>query len=411
MKTCGIIAEYNPFHNGHKRHLEQARLQTGAEKVVVVMSGNFVQRGEPAVCGKFKRAEMALRNGADIVIELPVLFATASAEYFAMAAVKLLDDIGVDFINFGSENGDIEYLGKAADAVMNETAEFKQLLKDGLGKGLSFPKARGEALKAAGAAIFEPNDILGVEYLKALKILGSGIKPTASKRDKNDAHYHSTEIAGDIASATAIRKMLMKYEARGKKAAETRSKIMQVMPQSAAELLFGEVDAGRWNYADRYGDILRYAFAMMSEEQLREIADMGEGLENRIISAVKDSGCITDIAMAVKSKRYTLSRIYRVLFRTILNIRQSELEYYAATGFSRYARVLGFRKDAVGLLGKICDSSKIPVVTNVKKAMKGMDNPSLTMLEKDLLATRVYNAPLLIGAMIEPELGTAMVMV
>ena len=276
------------------------------------------------------------------------------------------------------------------------------MLKCGLDEGLSFPKARGNALNATNNTVFEPNDILGVEYLKALKLLGSSVQPFATRR--NDTHDHSAEFNGDRASASAIRAVLA---GRG---VHDAPRITRVMPHDAAQILFDEIGNGRHNFADRYSGILHYALASMSIEQLREIADMNEGLENRILAAAKSVGTFTETAKAVKTKRYTLSRIYRVLLRIILNIRQSELDYYAATGFSRYARVLGFRKASADLLGSLCDNAKIPMITNVKKAADTMDNPSRAMLEKELQATEVYNAPLYAAA-IGPELSEPLVMV
>ena len=430
MTTCGIIAEYNPFHNGHMRHIEEARRITGASHVVVVMSGNFVQRGEPAICNKFARTKMALLNGVDIVIELPVFFATASAEYFSQAAVKLLDDLNVNFLCFGSESGELQPLQRAADVLTNEPDSFKQALKSGLDAGLSFPKARGNAL--AESAVFEPNDILGVEYLKALQSLNSKIKPFTIKRD--GAHYHSLNLNGTTASATAIRNLLS--ERRGRRPLQpptpyvganfitqfndvalpfirplSWAELTQVMPPSAVEILQEEHTAGRLNFANNFSGIFHYALATMTPEQLTEIADVSEGLENRILSAALPGGTVSDVAAAVKTKRYALTRIYRALCHTILNIRQSELDFYAATGFSRYARVLGFKKTSAGLLGNLCDNAKIPVITNIKKAYDTLDRSSQAMLDKELQSTNIYYAPLKPNATVTQELSTPLIIV
>ena len=201
MKTVGIIAEFNPLHNGHKYLLDEAKRLSGADFCIVVMSGNFVQRGSPALLDKYTRTQMALLNGVDLVIELPVIYATASAEYFARGAVRLLDKLGVvDIITFGSECGNIELLKKAATELTEETPDFKKNLQDNLKKGLSFPKARSQAIGKQGDGS-EPNNILGIEYIKALNYWDSSITPTTIER--KGSGYHDEQMA----SATAIRKM------------------------------------------------------------------------------------------------------------------------------------------------------------------------------------------------------------
>jgi predicted nucleotidyltransferase len=337
---------------------------------------------------------MALLNGVDLIVELPVFFACASAEYFARAAVKLLDDMRVDFLCFGSESGDINALNTAADILGEESEGFRQVLREGLQRGMSYPKARGAALSAANAPVTEPNDILGVEYLKALKRLKSDIKPYTVKR--GGAHYHDTAFHGDTASATAIRKSILNADGRD---------ISAVMPQSAVELLHGVTH----NHADRYGDILRYALATLNKGDLGEIADIGEGLENRILSAARSGGGFTQIAEKVKTKRYAYTRVNRALFHIILSIRKSELDFYAQTGYSRYIRVLGFKKDSADLLGMICDRSALPVVTNLKRALFMFDRPSVVMLEKELEATSIYYAPLRTAGGVASEFATPLV--
>jgi predicted nucleotidyltransferase len=353
------------------------------------MSGNFVQRGDPAICDKFSRTKMALLNGVDIVIELPVFFATASAEYFALAAVKLLNDLRcVDFLCFGSESGDMHLLSKTAEILSAEPAEFKSTLKTNLDKGLSYPASRGLALGTMGLSVTQPNDILGVEYLKALKKIDANITPITIKRE--GSQYHGLGISGNIASASAIRHAIRQNGGED---------ISSVMPSDAYDILLNEINNGKSNHADNFTDILRFILAAASAEELSDIADIGEGLENRILAAAANGGSLTEIAAAVKTKRYALTRINRALFRIILSIRQSELDYYASTGYSRYARVLGFRRGSTDLLSRICGSSVIPVITNVSKLKKTsnactLDRPSLVMFEKEVQASNIYYAPL-----------------
>lgn len=218
MKVVGIVAEYNPFHNGHRYHIEEARKCTGADFVVVVMSGDFVQRGEPAVIDKYHRTEMALSQGADLVLELPAAFACASAEYFATGAVSLLHALGcVDTLCFGSECGHLDLLEEIADLFIQEPSEYKEYLKTALKSGYSFPAARDEALKEyfaedlvktaqIASVLSAPNNILGIEYIKALKVLGSSIRPVTITRMGQG--YHETTFSDSFCSATALRRLL-----------------------------------------------------------------------------------------------------------------------------------------------------------------------------------------------------------
>ena len=217
MKTIGIVAEYNPFHNGHLYQLQASRQQAGAECAVVVMSGNYTQRGEPAIVDKWARAEMALHSGADLVIELPVAYAMGSAEYFAYGAVKLLDSLGaIDMICFGSEAGSIDNLSAAARILADEPENYRSYLKEFLSEGISFPAARQKAISLYAKSIYgkdhlssllkSPNNILGIEYLKALLRLKSNIIPMTIERI--GSNYNSAELSGNMSSATSIRKIL-----------------------------------------------------------------------------------------------------------------------------------------------------------------------------------------------------------
>lgn len=212
LKTIGIVTEYNPFHKGHAYMIEEAKRKSGADRVVVVMSGSFVQRGEPAIFDKWTRAEAALLNGADLVLELPVLFAAANAETFARAAVRILEESGiVDILCFGSESGDLYSMQEAAKLMVNETEEFQKLLKEQLDEGLSYPAARAKALETvshiSSEILSRPNHILGLEYLKALDKYNCTMKPMTIKREGD---YNSPSLAMEegYASAAAIRKAL-----------------------------------------------------------------------------------------------------------------------------------------------------------------------------------------------------------
>ena len=224
MKVAGIIAEYNPFHKGHQYHIEETRKQTGADYVIAVMSGDYVQRGEPAIADKYMRTRMALSGGVDLVIEMPVIYATASAEYFATAGIGILDRLGcVDYLSFGSEWADVEDYSSYATLFLEEPEEYRQILQEQLKRGKSFPEARaftaGKLLfdskpETAVEFLKEPNHILGLEYIKALRRRNSSIQPITVKRKGN--HYHEKILAEEYSSATSIRRELYQYYSRNK---------------------------------------------------------------------------------------------------------------------------------------------------------------------------------------------------
>jgi predicted nucleotidyltransferase len=395
MTVCGIIAEYNPFHNGHKYQLDTARELTGADRIAVIMGGNFTQRGEPAICDKRARAEMALRNGADIVIELPVYFATASAEYFAAASVKLLDDLGcVDWLCFGSESGDINSLNETAFLLADESPRFKEILRNELKLGSSFAKARGAALAAFDAELSKPNDILAVEYIKALKRLGSGIKPITVKR--LGAGHHDIEINSSQKIITASASVIRKSITDG---AENNIDIKSVMPPNSYNILMDKIERGETNCAENYTHIIKYAAARLTAGQIAEISGVTEGLENRIIRALAENNTVRGMAVSIKSKRYTLTGVYRALFRLLLDIKKEDFDYFVNAGFARYIRVLGYRKDGEDLFAAIRKNAKIPVLVNIKDAPKTLDEDANRMLNKELFASKVYHAPLKSDAM------------
>ncbi len=245
MKVCGVIAEYNPFHNGHAYHIEESKKKTGADAVVCVMSGNFVQRGVPALFDKWTRAEMALKNGVDLVVELPTYYATASAEFFAQGGIGLLDSMGVvDVLSFGAKTEDLDTLKRIANILYLEPEEYKDLLKAELKKGFSYPAARSTALKVFTKKEFDSkyiteilldaNNILAVEYLKALMYNNSLIQPQIILRKGED--YNSVNVVDGMCSSTAIRKMIQE---------ENYEILPEVMPQKSFEILNKQILSGR----------------------------------------------------------------------------------------------------------------------------------------------------------------------
>lgn len=385
MKTAGIIAEYNPFHMGHKYHIEQTKKITNADKIIVIMSGNYVQRGEPAIIDKWTRAKMALLNGADIVIELPSIYSSSSAEFFALSSVGLLNSLNVvDCICFGSENTDIEQMYKTAELLTDEPTEYKNLLKSELDKGLVFPAARAKAIKnyldIDSSFLDTPNNILGIEYIKALIKLNSNIKPFTILR--NTAGYHSTDISMNIASATAIRLALKNNSIEN---------IKQVIPENCFEILKNNLDINSVPvFYDNFSMILQYKLRTMSPKKLSNILDVNEGLENRILETAYSNFLISGIVNKVKTKRYTYTKIQRAILHILLDITQNDFLEFNSNGFCQYARILGFRKESQDLLSLITKKSTIPVIINIKKDSNTLTSLRYKMFEQEILFTDTY---------------------
>lgn len=362
--AVGIIAEYNPFHKGHKYHIDKTK-EILNDDIVAIISGNFVQRGEPAIINKHTRARMALLNGVSVVLELPVEYATASADIFARGAVNILDSCGIiNRLSFGSEVGKIKSFENIADILNSEPLEFKEILKLESDRGLSYPLARNIALEKYMNLrldfLSKPNNILGLEYIRQLKKINSSIKPVTIERIVSD--YNSSKLSGEISSATAIRTALLngKYNA------------LSSVPENCIEILKNT----RIPSINDYSIILAYILRTKSTEEIAEIADVTEGLENKIINT--DFETVTNLIGKIKSKRYTYSKLQRALLHIILGITKKEQQKKA-----QYIRVLGFRKDKKELLSEMTKQAKLPVIINVK------ENENL--LRKEIIATDIYN--------------------
>ncbi len=354
MRTVGIIAEYNPFHKGHKYHIDETRWQTGCDYVIVIMSGAFTQRGEPALIDKWTRARMALAEGADIVIELPALFAVRSADWFAMGGVGLLSSLGiVDGISFGCETDDLPTLQFAADAFEAEPPQVVRGIKKNLKKGKSLARARGEVLaeylNVDPSVLNAPNTALALEYMRANDRLLRPMRLFAVKR-KGD--YRSKELS-EFASAGAIRLAL--HEGR-------REEALSCMPEKAALLLR---DMEPTMYADPTGldNLLLDRLRTMDKEELMGICDVTEGLEDRILRCAEAAPTRSDLLKALKCKRYTMARLSRICTGALLSIDKDLASTYPSPP---YARLLGFRESARPLLREISENAQIPLVSNVK---------------------------------------------
>jgi predicted nucleotidyltransferase len=393
MRTVGIIVEYNPLHNGHVYHYQQSRIVSGADAVVAVMSGHFLQRGEPALVNKWARAEMALRMGADLVIELPVAYSSQPAEWFAYGAVSALHASGVvDCLCFGSESGDIGWLIRLAEQLANEPERMQELLKQKLKQGTNYPDAYTQAVhdyiayEQPGSwpeqidrqALTQPNNTLGLHYLIALQRLGSRITPLTIKRTKagyHDSHANDTHIA----SATAIRRILLEK-------GELKD-ASPYLPSYTLDILEREWAAGRapidW---ERLKGPLFHAVLSRAPDELAQLAEVTEGLENRIVRALSEvTGPWTAQAFIeqCKTRRYTQTKLQRAMTRVLLGHRKEWLKRDILARGVPYLRVLGFSNKGQMLLKRMKREASVPVITNV-----GRDKHPL--LQLDIQATGIY---------------------
>lgn len=394
MKILGVISEYNPFHNGHELHISLARARSNCDFAVALMSGNFMQRGEPAMIDKYLRTRMALACGFDMVIELPLYYACASAEYFAHNAVRILNACGiVSSLAFGVESDKLDTLAQTALKLANETDGYRAALRAALKSGDSYPRARD---KATPGAPTQPNDILAVEYLKALYKTESNIKPIAIPR--TGAGYHQEAIAGKIASATAIRHALLRNgECQGNGLSQH---VADTMPEAAWNILRdafvkGNVVRG----LDIYEREFRYA--LLSHPQLDEVMDISEGLHNRFLEMSGKFAMPSEILSAVKTKRYTHTRLCRAALHILLDIRRTDFERYAAEDIS-YIRVLGMKKTAGVLMNALTDAASCPIVTTLTPAKKTLCKDAWVMLEKEITTTDIYYLGLENGRWVAP---------
>ena len=379
-KRIGIIAEYNPFHNGHLYQIQKAKELTGADTVIAVMSGNFTQRGDTSLINKFEKAKIALQNEVDMVIELPTIYSISSAENFALGGVKILNEIGnIDYLVFGIEEENLERLQAIADVLVNEDDEFKRNIKEELNKGKSYPKAREIALKKVLSSgnveniMQKPNNILAIEYLKALKITNSKIKPFAIKR-KNTMH-NDENINKNYASGTYIRKLFIE---------NNFNKIRKVVPKYTYERLLELKNQGTYvSSINDFSDIVIYKIRTMTKEEISQIADVNEGLENSIKLASTTCKTIDEIVEKVSTKRYTKTRISRILTYILLDITKSEMEQ--SKNANQYIRVLGINKKFEGIL-KTINNDKL--ITSLKKFEE--NNGENQLLNIDKKATEIY---------------------
>lgn len=387
--VVGIIGEYNPFHNGHKYHLEESKRILNANYSVAVISGNFVQRGNVSIVDKWTKAEMVISNGIDLVIELPAIYSISSAENFAYGAIKTLDSLNiVDYISFGSELGDLDVLNKFADIFYRQPSEYVSILNHELSKGISFPKARENAvlmylndIRKYSNVLSSPNNILGIEYLKAIKKSKTHIRPLTIQRE--NVGYNQLGSTNNFASATAIRNMIMNNKL---------SKLPYVMPRETYKILYHSFQKGHYvKDLSRFEKEIIYTLRTMSIKEIAELPDVVEGLEHSIKNAANSCNTLNEFMNIIKTKRYTTTRIQRILIYALLGITKKDMK--ESTKDIPYIRVLGFNKKGKELLSVISNSNKnINVITSVKKYLDN-GNPSKyskNMLNIDINATNIY---------------------
>lgn len=385
-KILGIIAEYNPFHNGHLYHINQSKELVNPDYTVCIVSGNFVQRGNVSIIDKWSKTEMALRGGANLVIELPTIYSISSAENFSEGCIKILSSFKSDTVlSFGSECGDINTLDRFAEILYKEPPEYKSLLNHELQTGVSYPKARENALlmyvndiRKYANTLSCPNNILGIEYLKAIKRLKSNILPITLKRF--GVEHDSSNIVDSFASATHIRTLLCENK-----------DISKLVPRFTYDILARQINSGKsvLDIAAFEREIL-YSLRRMTNNEIKNLPDVTESLANSLIYAINSCNSYSEVIDMVKSKTYTLSRIKRILLYALLGITKEDMENSRKT--KPYIRVLGLDEKGKELLSELAKSnSKVPVITSVKNFYTTSNNKILNrMLNLDILATNIY---------------------
>lgn len=390
MIVNGIIAEYNPFHNGHRYHLDEAKHATGADYSIVVLGSNFTQRGEPAILDKFTRARMALENGADLVIELPISHTASSAEYFAQGGVSILNQLGiVDFLCFGSECGDIEILQEFAKLLLEEPSAYVKDLRSGLAIGHSYPRARNRAITVANPELAKnehvlssPNNILAIEYLKALLKLGSPMTPHTTLRAGSD--YHDRFISASFCSALALRQAVL--------SGLDLSSLSMQMPESAYKIMQTSLRQTPPVTANDFSHMLLYK--LLSEQDLgyASYMDVSPSLSDRIKKRISRYEGYTNLCESLKSKDMTYARICRCLLHILLDMKQEDYLVFGNPAQIPYARVLGFRKDAQPLLNAIKKNTSIPLITKLADAKTLLSPHAYDLLCQDLRRGSFYES-------------------
>lgn len=402
MKTVGIIAEFNPFHNGHAYLINQAKRETGADHAVIIMSGNFVQRGAPAFMDKFSRTSIALSNGADLIIELPTSYSIASAAYFATGAVKMLDKLNIiDYLCFGCETDNTELLSLIADIIIKEDDCYASTLQSYLKNGFSFVKSRENAiiksLSLSGVTISaeeishilnSPNSILAIEYIKALKQAGSPIVPYPIKR--TDSGYHSNRIENGFASASAIRNMYSKKSVLTFN--NLRETMSMIVPLNCISLLEENFQISYPVTRNDFSNLIGNSLINDKYEQgiLDQLFDSTPDLINRIRNLASTFIDTETFINDCNSPSFTSGRIARILFYSLINYTKNDFFTFKRDDYVYYYRILGFRKSHAELLTAIKNSSDYPLISKLPKAEELLNPNGMRMLSLNKMADELY---------------------
>lgn len=380
MKAVGLIVEYNPFHNGHAYHLQTSKEAAQADVVIAVMSGNFLQRGEPALVSKWYRTKMALLNGVDIVFELPYSFATQKAETFANGAVSILDAAGCDSLCFGSESGDISTFFQTIDFLEEQQRPFDENIKRFLDTGVSYPKALALSFQQLSDSekfldMKMPNNILGFQYIKAIKQQKSTVKPMTVTR--KNADYHDEHFTSEtIASATSIRKAIFSTE-------DGKTGIDQFVPDPTKQLLKEYLQHYHvFHQWENYWGFLQFRLIHCSPNELREIYEVEEGLENRLLAAASEADSFQEFMQKIKSKRYTWTRLQRLCVHILTNAKKTEMDRNLEK--ASYLRLLGMTTKGKEYLNKRKKDFSLPLVSKLSSFKEGE-------ILLDVKAARVYS--------------------
>lgn len=383
MKIVGLITEYNPFHAGHLYHMQQARELTGADYCVVLMSGSFVQRGEPAIFDKYLRTKTALLAGADLVLEIPAAFSTASAHEFAAYGVALLSAIGVDAAVFGSECGQIEILKQAAYALNHESAEFQERLRKGLKAGLTYPQARAKALEMEdtwASVLSSPNNILGIEYLRAAEDLHSPMEFYTISR-KGSGYHEDTLADANFPSASAIRGIIRNSLSKDKDLLDI---LASHLPAVTHPAYTGAVPV----FVDDFSELLNAAVLQM--QATFSIADLSPELAARLAKPPYFPLSFEERIQALKTRQLTYTRVSRALLHLVLGMREEDISRWKDEGYALYARILGFRRQSSPLLSCLHKKSSIPLITKMADAAQNLSPSALALLEQEVYASHLY---------------------
>ncbi len=398
MKLAAVIAEYNPFHYGHQYQLEEIRKRSDADATIVLMSGDFVQRGAPALLDKYSRASLALEAGADLVIELPVLFSLGSAYYFSHGAVSILNRLPIDYLCFGTEEKDPARLQAAGAFFAEESPAYQTLLQEKLREGLSYPAARAKAASVllpetypgffSDPAVLDsflhaPNNILAISYLSALRQSGSSIRELIIPREGSGYHEEALQ---PLASASAIRKALFSDSAE----ADLNASLCQALSEESLAFLLDAKEKQLLQSEEDYLSMIHYALLCADSASLQTIEGVNAALSSRLLKKHETKGSYFDLISSYKNKTVTALSVSRILFRLLLQIPKSLQEEALIAPEGCYAHILGVRKDSLGLLSYLKENASLPLIINPSADSKQLNKLQAQLFEKDLFASRLY---------------------